>query len=143
MKKGAVVFICISPITNEVMVTRKGHQGNQLQKNVSSQDEITVANWRLSHRLEGSHLVMPKCKGDGQMWTLSQPAMCSAENQRAWHTAQGNTVNTIHGAVSILFPVDLITPPASPLHSHCLVLHSHPCLDQRHLLKDLKCILIN
>lgn len=115
MKKGAVVFICISPITNEVMVTRKGHQGNQLQKNVSSQDEITVANWRLSHRLEGSHLVMPKCKGDRQMWTLSQPAMCSAENQRAWHTAQGNTGNTVHGAIPILFPVD-------PHHASCFSL---------------------
>lgn len=115
MKKGAVVFICISPITNEVMVTRKGHQGNQLQKNVSSQDEITVANWRLSHRPEGSHLVMPKCKGDGQMWTLSQPAMCSAENQRAWHTAQGNTGNTVHGAIPILFPVD-------PHHASCFSL---------------------
>lgn len=44
-------------------------------------------------------------------------------------------------AISVLSPSILITPPASPFHSHCLILQAHPCPDQLHLFKGLKCYL--
>lgn len=124
-----------------VMVTRKGHQGNQLQENVSSQDEITVANWLISQARRQS-------PGHAQMQGgRTNVDFIPASHVLSWKSAglahsTGNTGNTVHepsDSLSCRSSCASCFSLAQPLPGSALSPLPGPAAS----FKDLKCILIN